>query len=168
MIKTVLASSRFVIGLAVIATFIGSVTLLIISTLAVIRIVWEEIDGFGLERLKMKHVEHVGVQFIQVTDTILLGTVMYIIALGLYQLFINQNLPLPRWLRVTNLMELKRDLLNVTVVLLGVTFLGEVVDWEGGNDILILGAAIALVVTALGFILWLPHRDNHGDSEEAH
>ena len=41
------------------------------------------------------------------------------------------------------------------VVLLGVSFLGEVVNWEGESDVLPLGAAVALVIAALGFILWL-------------
>lgn len=167
MIKTLFAGSRFVIGLAVIATFVGSVTLLILSLLTVANTIWTEKEKFDVDRLNAKRLDHIAVEFIQITDTILLGTVMYIVALGLYQLFINQNLPLPRWLRVTNLMELKRDLLGVTVVLLGVTFLGEAVDWNEGNDILIFGAAIALVVTSLGFILWLPPNETHDDHEEA-
>ena len=92
---------------------------------------------------------------IEVTDIILLGTVLYIVALGLYQLFIDQTLVLPRWLKVDDLADLKRDLIGVVVVLLGVSFLGEVVNWEGQDDILPLGAGIALVIAALGFNLWL-------------
>ena len=56
-----------------------------------------------------------------------------------------------------------RSRLARVVVLLGVSFLGEVVNWEGNNDILPLGAGIALVIAALGFILWLTpakHEDN--------
>jgi uncharacterized membrane protein YqhA len=92
-----------------------------------------------------------------------LGTVLYIVALGLYQLFIDQNLALPRWLKVNDLNDLKRDLIAVVVVLLGVSFLGEVVNWEGDNDILPLGAGIALVIAALGFILWLTPNKHHAD-----
>jgi uncharacterized membrane protein YqhA len=70
----------------------------------------------------------------------------------------------PPWLAVGDLGDLKRDLLSVTVVLLGVTFLGEVVDWNGESDILRLGAAIALVVAALGVIIWLtPKSHDEGD-----
>jgi uncharacterized membrane protein YqhA len=64
---------------------------------------------------------------------------------------------------VDDLADLKRDLIGVVVVLLGVSFLGEVVNWEGENDILPLGAGIALVIAALGFILWLT--PNKEDSE---
>ena len=54
---------------------------------------------------------------IEITDIILLGTVLYIVALGLYQLFIDHNLALPRWLKVNDLTDLKRDLIGVVVVL---------------------------------------------------
>jgi uncharacterized membrane protein YqhA len=77
------------------------------------------------------------------------------VALGLYQLFIDQSLALPRWLKVNDLSDLKRDLIGVVVVLLGVSFLGEVVNWEGQRELLPLGAAVAVVIAALGFILWL-------------
>ena len=160
-------------------TFVGSVVLLVMGTLAVFRIAWQEIAAFtfgadpspssaerassqqeNAQRLgtfSPRNVEHIGVQFIQVTDIILLGTVLYIVSLGLYQLFLDpeHKLKVPPWLVVGDLGDLKRDLLSVTVVLLGVTFLGEVVDWNGEGDILRLGAAIALVVAALGVIIWL-------------
>jgi uncharacterized membrane protein YqhA len=102
-----------------------------------------------------RYIIGLAVELIEITDIILLGTVLYIVALGLYQLFIDRNLPLPHWLKVNDLTDLKRDLIGVVVVLLGVSFLGEVVNWEGESDVLPLGAAVALVIAALGFILWL-------------
>ena len=78
-----------------------------------------------------------------------------------------RTLALPRWLKVNDLTDLKRDLIGVVVVLLGVSFLGEVVNWERGNDLLPLGAAIALVIAALGFILWLtPAKHDLDDARE--
>jgi uncharacterized membrane protein YqhA len=89
------------------------------------------------------------------------------VALGLYQLFIDQSLVLPRWLKVNDLSDLKRDLIGVVVVLLGVSFLGEVVNWEGESTVLPLGAAVALVIAALGFILWLtPKKQEPEDARE--
>lgn len=167
MIRTLFAGSRFVVGLAVIATFIGSVVLLVLTAIAVLRVVWVEVTSFAFERHTASHVDHLGVQFIEITDTILLGTVMYIVSLGLYQLFIDQEVPVPRWLRVHDLTQLKRDLIGVTVVLLGVTFLGEVVDWDpttpDQSGILFLGAAIALVAASLGLFLWISPRDAESD-----
>ena len=105
-------------------------------------------------------------ELIEITDMILLGMVLYIVSLGLYQLFIDPSISVPRWLRVNDVADLKRDLINVTVVLLGVSFLGEVVNWDGSRDILSLGAAVALVIVALGLIMWLTPR-KYGENDEA-
>jgi uncharacterized membrane protein YqhA len=158
-LRNVFAASRFIIGLAVFGSFVGSAILLVIATITLFRIAWNEIVNFDPDNLGGRHIDRLAVELIEITDVILLGTVLYIVALGLYQLFIDQSLALPRWLKVNDLTDLKRDLIGVVVVLLGVSFLGEVVNWEGENDVLPLGAGIALVIAALGFILWLtPHK----------
>ncbi len=164
-LRNIFAASRFVIGLAVLGSFVGSAILLVIATITLFRIALNEIVNFNPNNLGKTHIDHLAVELIEITDIILLGTVLYIVALGLYQLFIDQSLELPHWLKVNDLTDLKRDLIGVVVVLLGVSFLGEVVNWEGQNDVLPLGAGIALVIAALGFILWLtPHKH---DPDEA-
>ena len=164
-LRNIFAASRFVIGLAVIGSFVGSALLLLIATITLFRIAWNEIVNFdtGSPGGHHSHIDRLAVDLIEITDVILLGTVLYIVALGLYQLFIDQNLALPRWLKVNDLTDLKRDLIGVVVVLLGVSFLGEVVNWEGQNDIFPLGAGIALVIAALGFILWLTPNKHEAD-----
>src|SRR3712207_3234966 len=154
-LRNIFAASRFIIGLAVLGSFVGSAILLVVATASLFRIAWNEIVNFNPDNLGKTHIDHLAVELIEITDIILLGTVLYIVALGLYQLFIDQKVALPPWLKVNDLTDLKRDLIGVVVVLLGVSFLGEVVDWEGENNLLPLGAGIALVITALGFILWL-------------
>ncbi len=160
-LRNVFAASRFVIGFAVLGSFVGSAILLVTATITLFRIAWNEIVNFDPNDLGGRHsrIESLAVDLIEITDVILLGTVLYIVALGLYQLFIDQSLALPRWLKVNNLTDLKRDLIGVVVVLLGVSFLGEVVKGEDKNLLLPFGAGIALVIAALGFILWLtPHK----------
>jgi uncharacterized membrane protein YqhA len=166
-LRHIFAASRFVIGFAVLGSFVGSAILLVIATASLFNIAWKEIVNFHPDNLTGSRIDHLAVELIEITDVILLGTVLYIVALGLYQLFIDQNLPLPRWLRVNDLTDLKRDLIGVVIVLLGVSFLGEVVNWNGGNNLLPLGAAIALVIAALGFILWLiPAKQEPNDVRE--
>jgi uncharacterized membrane protein YqhA len=156
MFRRLTGTSRFIILLAVGALFIGSAILLIMATLTILHIAWHEIVDFDLATsFEERHLDRIGVQLIGTTDMILIGTVLYIISLGLYQLFIDRRVPVPRWLQVHDLTDLKRDLISVTVVLLGVSFLGQVVEWQGSSNILPFGAAIALVVVGLGFILWL-------------
>ena len=157
--RKLLGGTRHVIALAVFATFLGAVLLLVGSAIAAIRLVWNEVVGGGFEIFSVRHVDHLGVQVVQLTDSILLGTVLYIISLSLYQLFIDESIPVPKWMRVHDLMELKRDLVSVTVVLLSVTFLGEVVDRGSDDNILPLGIAIAAVVIALAFFNWLTPKE---------
>jgi uncharacterized membrane protein YqhA len=157
--RTLLGGSRHVIVFAVFATFLGAMLLLVGSAIAAVRLVWNEVVGGGLDQFSVHHVDHLGVQVVQLTDSILLGTVLYIISLSLYQLFIDDTIPVPKWMRVHDLMELKRDLVSVTVVLLSVTFLGEVVDRSSDDNILPLGIAIAAVTIALAFFNWLSPKE---------
>jgi uncharacterized membrane protein YqhA len=166
-LRNIFSASRFVIGLAVIGAFVGSAILLLIATITLFSIAWTEIVDFDPANLGKTHIDALAVELIEITDIILLGTVLYIVALGLYQLFIDRNLPLPHWLKVNDLTDLKRDLIGVVVVLLGVSFLGEVVNWEGDSDVLPLGAAVALVIAALGFILWLTPKSSDRDKPNA-
>jgi uncharacterized membrane protein YqhA len=165
-VRSLFAASRFVIGLAVTAAFLGSTILLAVATVTLVRIAWREITNIDLSRFNEGHIDTLAFELIEITDIILLGTVLYIVSLGLYQLFIDHKLPLPPWLKVNSLTDLKRDLIGVVVVLLGVSFLGEVVKGEGTFiDTLHLGGAVALVIAALGFFLWLsPHKDGGENS----
>ena len=165
-LRNIFGASRFVIGLAVLGSFVGSAILLVIATITLFKIAWNEIVNFNPDNLGKTHIDRLAVDLIEITDIILLGTVLYIVALGLYQLFIDHKVALPPWLKVSDLTDLKRDLIGVVVVLLGVSFLGEVVNWEGQDDVLPLGAGIALVIAALGFILWLT--PNKHEADEAH
>ena len=163
--RKLLGGTRLVISLAVFATFLASMLLLIGSAIAAVRLIWNEFTSEGIDTFTVRHVDHLGVQVIQLTDSILLGTVLYIISLSLYQLFIDDSIPVPKWMRVHDLMELKRDLVSVTVVLLSVTFLGEVVDRSTDDNVLPLGLAIAAVTVALALFNWLSPRVHH---EEDH
>jgi len=71
----------------------------------------------------------------------------------LYELFIDDTLPLPSWLEIHNLDDLKSKLIGVVVVVLGVLFLGQVIAWDGQRDLLGYGTAIALIVAALTYFL---------------
>ena len=120
-LRNIFGASRFVIGLAVLGSFVGSAILLVIATITLFKIAWNEIVNFNPDNLGKTHIDRLAVDLIEITDIILLGTVLYIVALGLYQLFIDQKVALPPWLKVSDLTDLKRDLIGVVVVLLGVT-----------------------------------------------
>jgi uncharacterized membrane protein YqhA len=159
MVKDVLASSRFFIAIAVLGAFIASVVLILAGLAAVIRVTLDTIRHPF--RIDVNDAKHLSVDFIQLIDVFLLGTVLYIIALGLYELFVDQDLPMPGWLRIHDFDDLKDKLIGVIIVLLAVTFLGSAVTWQGGKDILYYGAAIGLVILALAIVLHVFSR-THG------
>jgi len=149
MINKILSNSRYIILIAVFSAFIAAVTLLVAAGIETVQLV---INSFS-QSVDDKSVKLLAISFIEVIDILLLGTVFYIIALGLYELFIDEQLPTPSWLQITQLDDLKSRLIGVVVVILAVVFLGQVVEWEEGRDILFLGAAIALVIVAITFFL---------------
>ena len=51
------------------------------------------------------------------------------------------------------LTDLKVELINVIIVLLGVSFLGAVVQWDGSPNILALGLAIGAILAAYALLL---------------
>jgi uncharacterized membrane protein YqhA len=149
LIRKLLSSSRYIILIAVLCAIVASLTLLVVAGVETVQIVLHtfsrSVDG--------KAVKLLAVSFIEVIDILLLGTVFYITSLGLYELFIDEQLPTPNWLHITQLDDLKSKLIGVIVVILAVVFLGQVVNWNGGSDILFLGAAIAIVIVAITYFL---------------
>ena len=146
MVRRSLAASRYLIVLAVIGTLLSSAALLLYGTLVVIDLVVETMREWSVSADRAKNLS---IEFIELVDFFLLGTVLYLVGIGLYELFIDPDLPTPEWLHVESLDDLKSKLIAVIVVLLGVTFLGSAVSWKGGHDILYFGFAIAAVLVPL-------------------
>jgi len=163
MIRQILAGSRFLIAIPVIGSFIGAMVTLIYGGITTVKVAVETFDNPAFD---MTGVKHLSVNFIELIDIYLLGTVLYIIALGLYELFIDPKLPMPAWLHIDSLEHLKEKLLGVIMVLLGVSFLGEVTEWDGDGTILNLGIAIGAVIFAFTLMLTLPHLHQHSGPDD--
>ena len=93
------------------------------------------------------------VEVVEFVHTFLVGTVLYITAVGLYQLFI-QEIKFPQWLKIDSTEELETNLIGVTVVVLAVNFMGTVFV-RGPENLLQYGAGIALPIAALGLFIGL-------------
>ncbi|NKJ51094.1 hypothetical protein CIC12_31115 [Burkholderia sp. SG-MS1] len=150
MLRRVLASSRYIMIVPVIGTFLGSVALLLYETLVLF---WSGVTALRLGSLTAKSVKIFAVGIVEAVDVFLIAIAVYIISIGLYSLFIDDKLPLPKWLEVTNLEDLKGNLVSVVIAVLAVLFLREAVAWDGTRDIAAFGVALALVIAALTFFL---------------
>jgi uncharacterized membrane protein YqhA len=142
------SASRFVIILAVIDSFVLATILLVYSTVESVRIALSLIGGAGLSKQDPKAI---ALAAIKTVDLLLLGTVFYIIALGLYELFIDEHVPVPRWLEIRSFDDLKHALIGVLVVVMSVLFLEYLMASERVENMLYLGLPIALVIAALAY-----------------
>ncbi len=149
MIQRFVSASRYLIFIPAFGSFIAATTLFIYGAVEIAILV----AATAQTEVSSKGAKALALSFIEIVDIFLLGTVLYITALGLYELFIDDSLPLPDWLSIHHLDDLKDKLTGVVIVVMGVLFLGQVVTWDGQRDLLNYGAAIALVIAALTYFL---------------
>jgi uncharacterized membrane protein YqhA len=135
--------------------------------------------GFGLIRLgfdtlavtfdpNAEQIEHglLMYEVVEYVHTFLVGTVLYITAIGLYQLFIDE-VQFHGWLKIETTEELENNLIGVTVVVLAVNFMGRIFTGNTVN-LLEVGAAMALPIAALGSFVALRAWANHLGKRHSH
>lgn len=149
--SVLVSASQLGVIVGIVAIMAASFLIFVYGAIAVVHEFWETIRAGWPSDEGAKHLAIVAVE---TADVILLGTVLNIVALGLFQLFIDPTLSgrLPGWLQVTNLDQLKRKLVGVISVLLAVSFLAAVVERTASRDVLYLGIAVAIVIVALGLL----------------
>lgn len=146
MIRPLLGASRFLILIAVLGALIAATSVLVYGLIQAVNVVKY---AFIETEISRKGAKSMALEFIEIIDLFLIGTVFYIVALGLYELFIDSDIKLPAWLEINNLDDLKNKLIAVVVVVLAVLFLGQAVTWDGQSDLMGLGIGIAAVIAAL-------------------
>ena len=153
--------SRYIILIDVIGLFAAFVALMVSSVWHTFRVIAEAALGDTMSQKEL-----VG-SLVQQADTALLAAVFYVIALGLYSLFVDDNIPMPKWLRVRNLGDLKELLASVVIVVVAVIFLGFALTWDGVQNLLIIGLSSAAVIAALAVFLWTTGKERtHRDELE--
>ena len=141
----VLSATRYVVLLGVVACALGAL-LCFIGALAQLALV--AVHAFsGLDTAG--EIKALTVNEIFLADVSLIATALFLVAVGLYELFISK-IDFPVGVTVASLDDLKDKLLGVIVVALAVTFLAQITTWDGKTDLLSYGVSIALVVLALG------------------
>ena len=89
-------------------------------------------------------------------ETNLIGVILFVCAVGIYSLF-HKDIWVPVWLQLRDVNQLKEKLVGIIITVLGVTFLEYVLKWKmdtgskNAQEILMFGAAIALVILVLVF-----------------
>lgn len=151
--------SRFFIILAVIASVVSAILLIVLGTYDVFILLKEVFHSFsdtaGYEELHKTAVAHI----IGAIDFYLIATVLLIFGVGLYELFISKidyaekDTRSSKILIIHNLDQLKEKLAKVIIMVLVVTFFKYALNikYENVLNILYLGVGILLVALALYF-----------------
>ena len=141
--------SRYVVVLSVVGCLVMFAALTLYAAVAV----GNAIVQFYGAPAALGGIAAVTVYAFKILDLFLIGTILYIVALGLSALFLDTEAALPKWFKVRDLQDLKALLSQSVVVVMVVAFLGDVLEWEKGSDIAFVGGGIALVIAALAYML---------------
>ncbi len=160
MIGRMVASSRFFVLIATLSLFLAFMAVMVSTIIVTVMTILDAAHRDGLSQNEM-----IG-KLIKQADYALLATVLYVLALGLYSLFVDDRVPMPGWLRIHDLGQLKELLAGVVVVAIAVIFLGQALTWDGTTDLLAPGLASAAVIAALALFLWQAARERHMDGDD--
>jgi uncharacterized membrane protein YqhA len=150
-IRDILGTSRFLIILAVLGTFAASATLQVFGLVRVVAVIVSLLQARDWSSTAAKSLI---ADTVAIIDIFLIGTVLFVISAGLYQLFVGRGISLPGWLRIESLDDLKDNLTEVIVVAILVAFLGQAVEWTGDVSIIAFGLAVGVVILAVAALTW--------------
>ncbi|HYM01095.1 MAG TPA: YqhA family protein [Blastocatellia bacterium] len=156
--ETVLFNSRFLVLVAVIGVLTSSAVMFVKGCIEVIQGVTSFIPDFRSIQPNSKDDSSVILSFIPAIDNYLFATILLIISMGLYELFISEIDPKsrkkstrPNWIIIKDLDDLKSKIGEVVVMILIVNFfkLSFGIDYTRPIDLLALAGGILLVAAAL-------------------
>ncbi len=163
-----LIATRYIVLIPIIGLGLAAIMLFVFGGFNLLKLILETTLGYlGMGRQHVSELP-IYVEIIEYVHTFLIGTVLYLTAVGFYQLFIGQ-VDFPRWLRIHNTEELETNLIGVTVVVLAINFMGLSFN-KDGDFLLRYGASIALPIAALGLFLgmraWAKKLDQDDDRRD--
>jgi uncharacterized membrane protein YqhA len=153
----ILSATRYLVVLPVLGLAIAASVFFIFGGIGLIRLLVElTIEALGAlgGAAHETNGSEKGLIIFEVVEFVhlfLVGTVLYITAVGLYQLFVHE-IKFPDWLQIDTTEELETNLIGVTVVVLAVNFMGAVLV-RGTDNLIQYGAGIALPIAALGLFI---------------
>jgi len=151
MLRKVLELSRFLMVLPVIGSLFVTLSVVISGLGLVVVQEWELLQKGEYSARTAKQLT---VTVIQTIDMFLVGALSYIIAVGIYVLFIGQtdDQSLKRF-KIESLTDLENKVIGVVVVAMAVGFVGKAAEGPGPEAVLQGGVGVAVVIAALCLFL---------------
>jgi len=142
-----IVGTRYLVIVPIIGLALASAALFVFGGYGLIKLVVQEV--LVIFKVMEEHPDEVPVfvRLVEYVHTFLIGTVLYITAVGFFQLFIKE-IDFPEWLRIESTEELETNLIGVTVVVLAVNFMARAFTTTE-TEVLHYGAGIALPIAAL-------------------
>ena len=139
--KRLIEKSKNLFLIAVGSSLLASAAGFVWGLIKTLIVIMEFILSYGKDPLG-------AIALIEVMDIFLLATVLFIFAMGMYELFI-ESITLPEWLEINNLHDLKVKLSSIIILIMGITFLKHLVEWTDPEGTLFFGIAVAVVSASL-------------------
>lgn len=139
--KRILEQLRHLVVLAVAGLTVTTAVTFAWAIAKTVRLIGTLLDGGWRNDLSM-------VDLLEVIDTYLLAIVQLIVVIGLYELFIGA-LDVPDWLKARSLEDLKKSIVDVLIVFIGVKGVERLVAVQEPIDTLTYTAAVAILIAAL-------------------
>ena len=148
--KRILEKVRYLVVIAVAGLTVTMVATFGWAIAKTVRLIGTLLDGGWRSDLSM-------VDLLEVIDTYLLAIVQLIVVIGLYELFIGA-LDVPDWLKARSLEDLKKSIVDVLIVFIGVKGVERLVAVQEPIDALTYTAAVAILIAALSLFRLKPSR----------
>jgi uncharacterized membrane protein YqhA len=107
------------------------------------------------------------VDLLEVIDIYLLAIVQMIVVLGVYELFIGR-LNLPAWLRARSLDDLKKSIVDVLIVFVGIKGVEALLSATKPMDALVYTGAVAVLIGSLSLFLLKPRKPDRPSDDPNH
>jgi uncharacterized membrane protein YqhA len=137
--------SRYIVLLLVVTVLIAVTAICLIAPLFTLASLW----GVLRDARSGELVHHAGIlKILELVILSLEAVAFYLVGIGLYHIFI-APVPLAHRLGLDSLDRLEARLISVIIAMSGVAFVGHLILGESAADVLVYGAAVALVVPTL-------------------
>jgi uncharacterized membrane protein YqhA len=148
MLKNTLIMSRHLTYIAVIFILICALSLYLLTTIATLITIYKAMVSDGWD---VYFINEVAASFLKIVDFFLLAIGLHIIAVGVYKLFVDDNISLPQAMDSKSFVHLKITLVKLATIVLLLDFVELALTETPSRELMEFGIGIAVVLAAVSW-----------------